>query len=127
MSNVSAPPIKVLLVDDQRAILSGVTALIDSESPRLRVAGRARYGLQALEIARTVRPDIIVLDADLGAEDGLALIPMFRLCCDAAVVVFTCLAEPRVRRRALRLGAVGFVSKTAPGDVLIAAIYAATG
>lgn len=127
MSSVIVAPIEVLLVDDQRAILSGVTALIESEAPRMRVAGRACSGRHAFELARAVRPNIIVLDADLRGEDGLGLIPMFRICCDAAVVVFTCAAEPRVHLRALRLGAVGFVSKAAPGDELIAAIEAAAG
>ena len=122
-----APPIEVLLVDDQRAILSGLSALVGSEAPRMRVAGRARCAREALELACSTHPDVIVLDADLAGEDGLALIPLLRSCCDAAIVVFTCLAEPRVRLRALRLGAAGFVSKTASGDELIAAIRGATG
>lgn len=127
MSSVLAPPIEILLVDDQRAILSGVTALIESEAPRMRVTGQACSGREALELALTVRPHIIVLDADLRGEDGLGLIPLFRICCDAAVVVFTCLGESHARLRAQRLGAAGFVSKTAPGDELIAAIRLAAG
>jgi two-component system invasion response regulator UvrY len=119
-------PITVLLVDDQRAILSGVSALIESEAPRMQVAGQACCGRLALALARSTRPDVIVLDADLAGEDGLELIPQLRSCCDAAIVVFTCLAEPRVRLRALRLGAAGIVSKTASGDELIAAIRGAT-
>ena len=121
------PPTRVLLVDDQRAILVGVGALIDSEAPRMRVVGHADCGRRALELAGATQPDLIVLDADLAGEDGLALIPLLRSRCDAAIVVFTCLAEPRVRLRALRLGAAGFVSKTASGDELIAAIRGATG
>ncbi|QTQ32266.1 Response regulator receiver domain-containing protein [Aromatoleum bremense] len=127
VSSVFAPPIEVLLVDDQRAILSGVTALIESEAPHMRVAGHARCGRQALELARSARPHVIVLDVDLGGEDGLDLIPLLLGCCSAAIVVFTCLAEPCVRLRALRLGAAGFVAKTAPGEELIAAIRGATG
>ena len=121
------PPTRVLLVDDQRAILVGVGALIDSEAPRMRVVGYADCARRALELAGATHPDIIVLDADLAGEDGLELIPLLRSRCDAAIVVFTCLAEPRVRLRALRLGAAGFVSKTASGDELIAAIRGATG
>ncbi|NMG55938.1 response regulator [Aromatoleum aromaticum] len=122
LSSALAPPIEILLVDDQPVILAGVTALIESEAPRMRVTGQARSVRQALDLARTVRPHVIVLDADLSGEDGLVLIPLFRICCNAAVVVFTCLGEPRARLRAQRLGAAGFVSKTAPGDELIAAI-----
>ncbi len=115
-------PISILLVDDQRAILSGVSALIESEAPCMRVVGRARCAGQALALARGTAPDIVVLDADLAGEDGLRLIPVFRADCHAAVVVFTCLSDPEVRRRAQRLGAEGFVLKTAPGEELLAAI-----
>jgi len=123
---VSTPTIEVLLVDDQRAILSGVTALIESEAPRMHVTGHARSGRQALELARSGQPHIIVLDADLGGEDGLGLIPQFLSCCDAAIVVFTCFVDPGARQRALRLGAACFVSKTASGNELIEAILDAS-
>lgn len=117
-----ARPIKVLLVDDQRAILAGVAALIESEGPDFHVAGRATTGREALELASSAQPDVIVLDVDLGGTDGLNLIPLFDHCCDAAIVVFTCIAEPAARRRALNLGAAAFVSKTAHGVDLITAI-----
>lgn len=117
-----APPLQVLLVDDQRAILAGVTALIESEAPSMRVAGCATSGRQALELACRAKPDVIVLDVDLGGEDGLELLPMFRACCDAKVIVLSALDDCRVRGRAAELGAVGFVSKAASGDELIAAI-----
>ncbi|WP_332671058.1 response regulator [Aromatoleum sp.] len=125
MSSVSASPIGILIVDDHRAILSGVAALVGSESPRMHIVGQARCRTDALVLARTARPNVIVLDVELGGDDGLDLIPPFHTCCDAAIVVFTCATDPRVRLRALRLGAAGFVSKTAPGGELIAAIDAA--
>lgn len=125
MSSVSASPIGILLVDDHRAILSGVAALVGSEAPRMHIVGQARCRADALVLARTARPNVIVLDAELDGDDGLDLITPFHACCGAAIVVFTCAADPRVRLRALRLGAAGFVSKTAPGGELIAAIAAA--
>ncbi|MCK2127598.1 response regulator transcription factor [Thauera aromatica] len=127
MGRSAGAPIEVLLVDDQPAILAGVGALIGSEAPFLHLAGSAGCGRDALELARHLQPDIIVLDVELGGEDGLALVPMFRICCDAAIVVFTYLAAPRVRLRSLYLGAAGFVSKTASGEELIAAIRKVTG
>lgn len=122
-----APPIEVLLVDDQRAILAGVAALIESEGPCMRVAGQARSGPEALELARTLQPKVIVLDVDLAGENGLDLIPRFRACCSAQVIVFTCLAELTLRRHALQLGAAGFLAKTSPGEDLITVIHAVTG
>nr|WP_246265420.1 response regulator [Aromatoleum diolicum] len=114
-----------MLVDDQRAILAGVTALIACESPHMQVTGQARCGREALELAHDIQPDIIVLDADLAGEDGIALIPLLQAKCQAAIVVFTCLTEPDARHRALRLGAADFVPKTSSGSDLIAAILGA--
>lgn len=125
MPSVSTSPIGILLVDDHRAILAGVAALVGSEAPRMHIVGQARCRSDALVLARTARPHVIVLDAQLGDDDGLDLISPFHTCCAAAIVVFTCAADPRVRLRALRLGAAGFVLKTAPGAELIAAIDAA--
>lgn len=120
-----APPIEVLLVDDQRAILAGVTALIESEGPAMRVAARATSGRQALDLARNTQPDVIVVDVDLGGEDGLALIPQLHANCGARIVVFTGLATPDIRTRALHLGACDVISKAASGNELLAAIHAA--
>lgn len=121
-----ARPIEVLLVDDQRAILAGVTALIDSATPWMHVTGHALNGEQALQLASSLRPRVILLDVNLGDANGLDLIPALKRCCDAALVVFTCVAEPALRRRAHQLGAAAFIPKTASGDELIAAICAVT-
>ncbi|NMG28600.1 response regulator [Aromatoleum evansii] len=121
-----APPIEVLLVDDQRAILAGVTALIESGGPAMRVAARATCARQALDLACSIQPDVIVLDVDLGGEDGLALIPRIHAGCNARIVVFTGLATADIRARALRLGACDVISKAASGSELLAAIHAAT-
>lgn len=125
MSCLTIRPIEVLLVDDQRAILVGVTALIESERPAMRVAGRAVTGRQAIDLARTIRPDVIILDADLDDESGQSLIPQFRACCDAAIVVFASISEPHLSMSAISQGASDFVPKTAPGGELIKAIFGA--
>lgn len=117
------PPIRVLLVDDQRAILAGVAALIASEQPALQLAGSATTGEQALALANRLQPDVIILDVDLGDEDGLALIPRLRLVCDAAIIVFTCHDHPGVRERTAQLGATRLIQKSAPAGELIAAIH----
>lgn len=122
-----APLIEVMLVDDQRAILAGVTALIESAGPGLRVAGRAQNGREALDLARIIQPTVIVLDVDLGGESGLELIPGLRALCSAEIIVFTCLTEPELRHRTLKLGATRLVSKTAPGRDLIGAILCTAG
>ncbi|MCC4115631.1 response regulator transcription factor [Aromatoleum toluclasticum] len=119
-----APPIEVLLVDDQRAILAGVRALVESEGETMRISGCATTGRQALDLARSLQPDVIVLDVDLDGEDGLALIPHLRSACSATIIVFTCHCDATTFQRSLGLGAARLVSKTDPGAELLAAIVA---
>ncbi|SIR45197.1 two-component system, NarL family, invasion response regulator UvrY [Aromatoleum tolulyticum] len=117
-----ARPIEVLLVDDQRAILAGVSALVESEGKAMQVSGCATTGRQALDLARRLQPDVIVLDAELGGEDGLALITQLRNACCATIIVFTCHCDAATLQRSLALGAARLVTKTAPGAELLAAI-----
>lgn len=117
-----ARPIEILLVDDQRAILAGVRALVESERGSMRVVGSATTGRHAIELARSVQPNVIVLDADLGPEDGLTLIPALLSACEARIVVLTDRGDPATRDRALALGASQLVQKIAAGGILIAAI-----
>ncbi len=71
-------------------------------------------------MVRQVRPDVVVLDVDLGREDGLDLLA--RLVDRAGVVVLTCRDTPAVRERALALGAIAFIHKAEPAEQLLAAI-----
>lgn len=121
-----APPIQVLLVDDQRAILAGVSALIESEGETMRVSGCATTGRVALDLARRLQPDVIVLDVDLGGENGLALIPLLRGACSAPIIVFTCHCDAATQQHSLAVGAARLLTKTAPGADLLAAIVEAT-
>lgn len=122
----SPTSVKVLLVDDQWSILAGVCALLaTSEEPRIHVSGTARDGKEALELARSTNPHVIVLDVHLGDESGIALIQELRSVCSAAVVMLTGLPEPNLRRHALDQGACDLVAKCEPGSVLIRAIRSA--
>ncbi len=63
-------PITLLLVDDQRIILDGLTALLDNDV-RFRIVGRAMNGREALVLARDERPDVIILDISMPVMDGI--------------------------------------------------------
>lgn len=115
----------VLVVDDEPGIRSGLRLLIDSEAPRLSTAGTAAHAAAALEMARRLQPALVVLDVNLGGEDGLALIAPMRRLAPCRVIVFTTAATPAVVQRALQLGAWACVSKTAPVDELLEALHAA--
>lgn len=117
---VPARSVSVLVVDDQPGLRLGLTLLIDAERPRLRSVGSAANGEQALALARQLQPDVVLLDVNLGHEDGLALIPLLQglvPCC--RVLVLTSMADEQVAQRARRLGAHGFMLKTAPATELL--------
>ena len=113
---------KVLVVDDHAGIRTALTRLIDNERPLLCSVGAAANGQEALAMARLNQPDVIVLDVVLGDEDGLSLIAPLRRSAAVDVVVLTSLVDRRIGERALRLGAVAYVHKSAPATELLACI-----
>lgn len=116
------PPISVLLVDDQRAVLAGVRALIDGEAPAMQVTGLARTGSEALDLARRTRPRVIVLDLQLGAENGLDLVEALRAASGAEFVVLSAAISGQARERAEGLGVTQLLLKSEPGEALIRSI-----
>ena len=116
-----APPIRVLVVDSTHAVRAGVGALLASAAPHVRPVGQADDRHSALVLAAATRPHVVVLDADLAGEDGLALIPALR-CTGAAVVILTSLPEAHLKARACALGASAFIAKHAPAQALLDAI-----
>lgn len=117
--------LKVLVVDDHLGIRIGIASLIDAERPRMCIVGSAANAFEAVERVHSLQPDVVVLDVNLGGEDGLALIPVLHRAAPCAVVVLTSLSDPNVAACAQRLGALGCVHKSAPAAELIAAILAA--
>lgn len=112
-------PISVLVVDDHPGLRIGLTLLIDAERPRLRSAGAAANGAEALALTRQLQPDVVLLDVNLGNEDGLALIPLLQRHAPCRVVVLTSMADAQVAQRAHRMGAHDFMLKTAPATELL--------
>jgi two-component system, NarL family, nitrate/nitrite response regulator NarL len=112
-------PLRVLVVDDHIAIRVGIESLIDAEAPRMRSIGGAATPGDALRQAKEKQPDVVVLDVDLGGEDGLALIPLLHDAAPCGVIVLTSLADARVAERARHFGANDCMHKTAPASELL--------
>lgn len=115
-----AAPLGVLVVDDQAAVREGVARLIASAESSMVCVGTAASGAEALSRGEAVRYEVVVLDADLNGEDGLALIPRFAL--NAAVLVLTSHGDAATRRRAMQLGALAFIEKHQPAAELLRSI-----
>lgn len=107
---VSAP-IQVLVVDDHPIVLDGVTLALQNPA-RFHIAGYARTGREAIESARTLRPDVVLLDLRLPDMLAPEVIQSLRARCpEAKVVVFTAYPDHSALEAALAAGAAGVVVK----------------
>lgn len=118
----TADAIKVFLVDDHRAILWGLERLVESASPRMKVVGMATNRADLLARIDAARPDVVVLDLDLGAESGLDCLPELAGRSEAQVLVLTGTRDNGLHQQAVLRGARGVVLKQEPADVILSAI-----
>lgn len=103
-------------------VLGALCALLEIE-PDLEVVARARSGPEALALALTHRPDVVVTDIEMPGMSGLELAAeLRRQGSPARVVVLTTFARPGYLRRALDAGASGYLLKDAPSERLADAI-----
>lgn len=122
MSVATAAPISVMLVDDHKSVLWGLEKLIDGEKPRMRVVDSATCSREALSGVQKHRPDVILLDLDLGGESGMSLISKLRAFGNTKVVILTGMKNAEMREQAVMEGAAGVVLKTEPAQVILNAI-----
>lgn len=114
--------IKIILVDDHRSVLWGLEKLIEGESPRMAVIGKATSAAEALSLLDRVRPDIILLDLDLGGENGIHVIPTLLAKSKAKVLVLTGSRDSAVHDNAVLAGAMGVVEKGESAETILKAI-----
>jgi DNA-binding NarL/FixJ family response regulator len=116
--------IRVLVADDQAAVRAGFAALIDAEE-EMDVAGEVGDGREAVDLARRVRPSVVLMDIRMPVLDG---IEATRLICtdpslaETRVLVLTTFSLDEYVYAALRAGASGFLLKDAGPDQLLHAI-----
>jgi len=114
--------IKVLIVDDHAVLRAGLTALLDAEVD-LEVIGEASNGEDAIELARTLRPDVLIMDLSMPGLGGLeATRRISALELGVKILVLTAHAEEEYLFPVLDAGGSGYVTKTRADDDLINAI-----
>ncbi len=119
---LSEKTIQILLIDDHEVVRQGLKMLIES-CPSFKVTGEVNNGAAALEFLATNDIDIILLDLDLGPEDGLDLLPKLSPLAESAkVLVLTGVRDEEKHRRAMMLGAMGIVQKERAAAHLMKAI-----
>ena len=114
---------RLLIVDDQAMIRSGLRMILDSEDG-FEVVAEAENGIEAVTAARRVEPDIILMDIRMPGMDGLEATRQITATTDAKVIILTTFDVDEYVYSALRGGASGFLLKDAPADDLIGAIHA---
>ena len=112
---------RVLIVDDHRSVLWGLAKLIDSAGPPLELVATASSAADALAALREHRPDIVLLDLMLGADSSCDLVPELRRA-GASVLIVSGTADRALQERAVMNGASGFVHKSEPAEVILAAV-----
>ncbi|MEU0988507.1 response regulator transcription factor [Streptomyces sp. NPDC005953] len=123
-------PIRVLLVDDQLLVLASFAMLVESAAD-MEVVGQATGGAQAVEMARSSLPDVVVMDVRMPGLDGIEatrLIAADESLHSVKVLVLTTYDTDEYVVDALRAGASGFLVKdTRPADLLSAIRTVAAG
>ena len=114
--------IRVLLADDHSLVRKGFRRLLDDE-PGIQVVGEAGNGVEAVELARTLRPDVIVMDMSMPGLNGTqATIEILKFLPVVGVVILSMYEEANYVRNAMKAGARGYLLKNASEVDLAAAI-----
>jgi NarL family two-component system response regulator LiaR len=103
--------LRILVVEDQNVVRDGLVAILSFQTD-MEVVGEAGDGIQAVELARKIKPDVILLDMVMPRQDGLATIPKLRtMIPDARILVLSSFAEGDRVYQAIKAGALGYILK----------------
>lgn len=117
--------VKILLVDDQTSVREGLKMRLALE-PDLIVLGEAGTGLEAIQAAQTLVPDVVVMDVEIPEMDGItAAQRLHELMPHVGVVMLSIHGDADTRARAKAAGACAFVEKQGADDVLLTFIRGA--
>jgi len=115
-------PIRILVTDDHPVVRDGLVAILGSQ-PDFAVVGDAASGQVTLELARALRPDIVLLDLEMPEMDGVeTLRQLQRIAPETRVIIFTAFDTDERILSAVRAGAQGYLLKGAPRNDIFQAI-----
>ncbi len=116
-------PFRVLLADDHRVMRQGLLNLIRHQ-PDIQVIGEASSGREAIEMARDLRPNVIVMDVSMPGLDGIEATRQIKAeLPETRIIALSMHEEEHISGAMRRAGAEGFVSKAVSAGELLQAIY----
>ena len=109
----------VLVADDHEVIRFGLTTLLSS-APDMRVVGVADNGADAVELARRLHPDVVVMDLSMPVLDGIsATEQVLKASPDTRVLVVSVFSQPDVVEAAIAAGAHGYLDKSVAAEDVV--------
>jgi signal transduction histidine kinase/CheY-like chemotaxis protein len=122
--NASPParPIRIAVVDDHTLVRQGIITLLAAE-PDLHVVGEATNGQQAIDLVRSLVPDVVLMDVSMPVMGGIAATRAIRDACPAVRVIGLSAAEDPAQEEAMRqAGAAAYLRKSQLAEALLTAI-----
>ena len=115
---------RMLIVDDHPLTRDGLAALLADHG--FEIVGEASGGQEAIERARALQPDVVLLDLSMPGMDGLSALPLLRTAApECEVVVLTASGDEANLLAAIRAGAAGYLLKTEPPERLVDFLHGA--
>jgi YesN/AraC family two-component response regulator len=112
---------RVLIADDSEAVRNALSSLI-ARLPGIEIVGTARNGIEALDVLRKLKPDVLTLDIRMPDMNGLQVLEEIRkeaMKPSPTIIVLTGLAEDEYKQRCTQLGAEYFFNKATEFEKVI--------
>ncbi len=119
--------VRILIVDDHALLREGLHGLISTQ-PDMEVVGEAENGLAAVQLAKQLLPDIVLMDVTMPKLDGLeATMEIKQSCPQVRVLVLSGHESTALQKQMHLAGASGYLGKTATKEVILSAIRQVAG
>jgi len=114
--------ITILITDDHKLVREAWTTVLNSD-PRFKVIAEAGSGEEAVELAKDLRPNVVILDINLPAMSGIETIPLIRKFSPGSKILGVSLhTQPTYARKMIQKGAMGYVTKNSSREEMFKAI-----